>query len=836
MEGIMNHLFHPILKEVSSDDVQLDLRRHVQQRAKDAFKTVLDKAVTKTECSPLDSGQPSNPGEPCETPGASPQEPPVDAAQLADMERDCQATIARIAELSLILYTTTTDGQSSKGQSVSLESELITVQEVIDIYASYQRLVLRQRAKPAIARLVEQRKQQQMASSTSDRHASFQHEDDDDEEDDSKSKSQHTHVITVILGQASALVHPLITWRSNLPPPPTSHIVDETNGSNNMHETAEDPTCHAVRQMCDKAILTLDEQAQSLTKTVTTWMLEDRHVDAWMNRQSAASSDHPTSESHTIDSSDNKPDLDLNELDALVEEMAFTCQVLARYVALVDTSSATPPPTANTSPIIPSCTIFSNELQPELNWKYASLERFLVLRQWRAALEIASPVRIVLGTAIHVPSVVEDAQYVSTRALERASSTRSSKAIGTVAHAIASDIWSTDTEGGVHQALMDQKGCWQDPTEGSNDKAAPAGTGARSPVSTADTKSGNSFASALLGALDDDLPAHGAEASKSPAKKSNSRPPSAPSSGNFLATFASFGVLGGDRLPEIRLDTSLCALNGIHSASSACSSLASLLDSLLPNGSGDDQTEGLSRDGQNAVSMIELAREELFRFSSMYQALLQRQISNLVTDWCGSVHDEAVYKGTKCIPVLRFYLDRESFELSGAPALAIAEDDARITKHLIEPLKNSNLLQQLEKCDSDVLSTICEHVATSLVEMVLDCLRSPVLPKLFTDWGSLLLSKQVRMLQQFLSSLMEKALHGQDYHGTIPILSSWERLNQVTTLLQLERPSDWSSYYQASSVLSAEELQTFLSLRVDFSQEAVASVVATVQHTDENKT
>jgi hypothetical protein len=66
---------------------------------------------------------------------------------------------------------------------------------------------------------------------------------------------------------------------------------------------------------------------------------------------------------------------------------------------------------------------------------------------------LATPVHIVLGTSIEVPSVVEDAQYLSTRALERAASTRSTQAIGTVAHSVSSHIWSIAISGGVHQAL-----------------------------------------------------------------------------------------------------------------------------------------------------------------------------------------------------------------------------------------------------------------------------------------------------------------------------------------------------------------------------------------------
>jgi hypothetical protein len=88
------------------------------------------------------------------------------------------------------------------------------------------------------------------------------------------------------------------------------------------------------------------------------------------------------------------------------------------------------------------------------------LERYLTHEQLQSALALANPVQIVLFSPIKVPLVVEDAQYLSRRALERAASTQSTQAIGTVAHSIASDdVWSTEMNNhGVHEALVNQKG------------------------------------------------------------------------------------------------------------------------------------------------------------------------------------------------------------------------------------------------------------------------------------------------------------------------------------------------------------------------------------------
>jgi hypothetical protein len=94
----------------------------------------------------------------------------------------------------------------------------------------------------------------------------------------------------------------------------------------------------------------------------------------------------------------------LGNLDGLVEEMAFGCQVQARYQSLIESTGCQSLQTT-----------ICNQLLSEWTWKYASLKRFLAMQQWQSALLLAAPVQ--------VPSVVEDAQCLSVRAVERAAST-----------------------------------------------------------------------------------------------------------------------------------------------------------------------------------------------------------------------------------------------------------------------------------------------------------------------------------------------------------------------------------------------------------------------------
>ena len=128
----------------------------------------------------------------------------------------------------------------------------------------------------------------------------------------------------------------------------------------------------------------------------------------------------------------------------------------------------------------------------------------------------------------------------------------------------------------------------------------------------------------------------------------------------------------------------------------------------------------------------------------------------------------------------------------------------------------------------------------------------------FTDIGALLLSTQVRVLQNMLcsfildkgnmrassqttgplSSSSPKDLKNAniDTITTAPILERMERLAQAVTILQLERPSDWAMYSHgrwdgerkdfSGKGLNKEEVKLVMKLRVDFSQDAIEKACA----------
>ena len=758
---------HPQATALPPDQVQLqqDLFQHCQQRVAQVAQLVLERIMTSPE--PQEDEEAAKTIRQQWMEGGNEADARDRQAQLQQQleadRREFQSSLARITELNFVLCLETSPAAADA-----------RIAKITDDYVAFQRNALRERAKPSIARLVQERREYGAAAVAA-----------------AEERMPHSNVVTVILGQASALIHPLLAWMFSLPPPPLAGGGEPVN-----------PLVEAIRKLCGDSVAILDEQAQALTKTVSDWFWVDRKVDEWMAKSNQA--EHDNSSSDNNDNNNGMGDnhkLYLGELDGLVEEMAFVCQVLARYQVLVQD---VPPAACKLQVTI------AQELSPEWTWKYSSLERFLATQQWKSALTMATPVNIILGTSIQVPSVVEDAQYLSTRALERAASTQSSQAIGTVAHSISSFIWSTDVGGGVHQALVDQVGCFVDestvaPPESQQSNKSKAGANS------------NDFASALLDALDDDI----SDSHTPPPSQRQRAPKSGPSSGGLFQSL----VGGGDAFQQLRMNTEFCNLNGIYSASTACRSLVKFLDGLLDAPEADSPEEAATTKHTNA--MIQLAREELSQYEDSYERMLKAQVEHAIGQWCGSLNDPPKRKNCPCIPALRNYYLEELFELDQS-SFKKAEADERLERELLGPLRDAKFLQQSpNKFEAEVLATLCEKLTLILVELVLDCLLHAEYPKRFTDWGSLLLSKQVRMLQQFLTKLQETSSSGNSGNQTRKdsnaAYQAWERLSQVTTVLQLERPSDWS-IYQPTSLLSADELRSAMRLRVDFSIDAINAV------------
>jgi len=739
------------------------------QLAQLIFHTVLDKYQEPKEATTIDENERGDYSE--------------QQREMAWVQQ-AQASIARLAELNFILIVA---GVSSNQIHESVQHDL---DDTIQRYVKYQRSVLRLRAKPHIARLVEYRKEQSNDKNKNKNSANgglfldgkvkIHHDESDSEDEDEEEKAvyeqHHAPVLTHILGQSAALIHPLLVWQTQLPPRPCENFVVES-----------------IRKMCQETIQVLDEQTQVLIKSVSDWFWEDHPIEEYLSQ--AVEIDDPNSAKNIM----NRTQLGL--LDGLVEEMRFSCHAQAHYVALVASSSddgeeRTTDGSA-TTPTAPLAQTLEKELLPEWTWKYASLERFLAVRQWQSALAVCQPVQIVIGMPIRVPSVVEDAQFLSTRALERSATTRSVQAMGTVAHAVSHDIWSTDSgvTGSVYQALVEQRGCWSAPTKEHQEVHT---------VNQSSSKQKLDFALALMDALDDDM-VQAAVAKKPGVVSSPGRHPSAPSSGGFL------GLSLGDNeaVLQMQIDVRFCVMNGAHASAAACRALVEYLDSLLKS---DD---ALDTRGGRSTSMIELAREELFRYAGDYDTFLKGQIRSSVVEFAGGTHN----------PRSRLVLDRiygffanENYAID-AKEIKKLEDDDRLAKELDGRFHSSMFVNQIsQKGESHVIHMIGEELEESLTQIVTDALF--VSERKVTDWGALLFWKEIRRLQ----GLVTQALTSD--HADEPPVFAWARLSQIATVLQLESPSEWLIYRTSASVLTNDELEQTMSLRADFSVDAIRTVLS----------
>ena len=913
--------------------VEADLFRHVQSKTiATAHELLVHVMMPITEPSPLDISEQSQSGDSrrrhhqgSTATGGEPLDASPEAVD--DLLRAYQGAVAQTTELVLRLLLQQlpqpsppprmpVPATSSTTTHVGGGVLLPTVDEVVQSYVSFQRQTFRTRIKPAIWQLVQERKRG-FADATLSPHAppppNVQVYNDDGEEDHTMGavsstaqttgtavvvyEKHHANALAVLLGQAAALIHPLVAWRVNLPPPvPPSH---DDNDNINQDDNATGVVTEPLHRMCVTSIHVLNQQAQELCQTVSDWFWMDRPVDALMQQSAAAAGTTPDETRND----ENLPDLGF--LDGLVDEMALACLLMAQYQTLIRNNhhheSIQPVPheiSSSSSTTTTTTTVISQQLLPEWSWKYAALERFLAVQQWHKAKSVAQPIQIVMGTLIYVPSVVEDAHYLSTRALERAASTQALSAMGTVAHAIAHDVWSTDQDddtlssstpslGGVHRALLyEQRGCWMthDTDEPNHDEGTGTTQSKPSESSVSPPPSTNTFASALLDALDQDM---GATTASTRKKTTTTSAPSNttttttsrshPSSGNFLAALTSLSGTGtssaGSRL--MQMHAKFCALNGIHAAAEACRSLVEYLDGLLPEstttndaaartdaphpGSEDlpsvpPQEDKIvwSAEDEKAIAMIQLTREELFRYANTYDSIQTQKVKELVGEYAKILPDNdengtdsagvLISGNGLCLDHIGAFVAHESYQID-AKQLQELERDERLATELMGPLESYIFLQQIaSRLEPQVLVRLAEHLVDRVVHVILTALWR--LEKRFTDWGSLLLSKQVRMIQTYIERCATPSSHSNSSTSNnmnnnhpaataVPMASSssslmahWEPLHQVVALLQMEQPAEWLMYHgtPGSAVLTPDQVGQTMALRVDFAPEAIGAV------------
>jgi hypothetical protein len=717
-----------------------------------------------------------------------------------------QPLVARLTELALrvsqIHATLVPFHHNHKDEH---DSETITPQIIIEAYSQYQKRCLRARSKPTIASVAElrrvalsqncyvsdlleaERRRQQLEVALDD----VCNDNDDDEGNGIDGTAAlslgqpHAQAITVVLGEASSLIQPLAAWRDALGP----------------RTENDDSIVALLRRLCQDSIEVLDTEAQTLASTVGSWFSSDqRGVETLENDN---------------DNSNDATKSDLLSIETSLEEMAWLCQLISRYCLYSERTLDRQGVKCGDSKL--------QDLLTELSLQYSTLETKLATRQFSQALSLACPQLIELGRpSLQVPSIVEDAHFVCVRAIERAAGTRSERAVWTVGHWVC-EVWGVEHSGGmmgggnsvngVYRALMDGVGC-----AGGNKPDEIANTAGPSKIE-------NAFAAALLEAVDEDGDREDKNGSSRPGSATNS----APTSGG-LSSFFTTG--GHGRSLQIIIDAELCALNGISAASNACSALSGLFADLVE----ENVDEGASATATKSSSMLTFARDELNSHSRSYRNLLQQRIRDLVNDLCGG-DDIFDCDGKLCLQNLRLFIEREMYNLDSSSFRHLEGED-RLESELISPVRRSQIFEEIgkDKCDAVVVLQIAEAIGSKSAEIILQFLLQGNTH--FNEYGAMLLSKQVRMLQNLLCGLVlesagpgstRSAKAGPSSISTYSILKQFSRVNQAVSILQLEKPSDWLAFsYKVGDSdetnLTVDEIQKIMGLRVDFSEEAIARV------------
>lgn len=713
-----------------------------------------------------------------------------------------QPCMARMAELSLRvahLQTTVIPSEMSKAHDEHDVEEDITPDSIIDAYSQYQRRCLRSRSKPAISSLAELR---QLATSqncfVSDileedrRRRQYEIEINNDDgngqvDETTTSRAQpHAQAITVLLGEASSLIQPLAAWRDGLTP----------------SQQGVTDIISILKQMCEEAMEILDSEAQKLAVTVGGWFRPDQRGITILEQNG----------------NEKQEAADLLSIESSLEEMAFMCQVLSRYSTFSRQTVSKDDSSMENS---------SSELQnllTEQSLHYSTLETRLATLQFNQALSLATPQLIELGRpSLKVPSIVEDAHFVCVRAIDRAAGTRSERAVWTVGHWVT-EVWGVDSGGGmsgdsvkgVYQALIEGIGCvGEPPVEQDNQNNAGQST---------PSKPENAFAAALLEAVDDgDDYGRG----KDHVRNGTGR---APASGGISS--ALWGTLDGRSKKhslQTRIDAEMCCLNGIVASENSCKALSNLFADLV-----DEQLEG-EQDNIHAkkTSMLTFAKDELASHARSYHNLLKQRVRALVSDLCGA-DDLFDCDGKLCLQNLRLFVENEVYNLN-ASSFRSMEDEERLDAEMIAPIRRSQIFEEIgrDKCDGVVVLQMAEEMSLRSIEIILSVLLKSEHCKEFNDWGALLLSKQVRLLQNTFSSLVLGLGDTDEVCNTSTILTQFNRANQAVSILQLEKPSDWLMFaYKVDggddTNLTADEIKKVMSLRVDFSEEAIATVCSQI--------
>jgi hypothetical protein len=134
------------------------------------------------------------------------------------------------------------------------------------------------------------------------------------------------------------------------------------------------------------------------------------------------------------------------------------------------------------------------------------------------------------------------------------------------------------------------------------------------------------------------------------------------------------------------------------------------------------------------------------------------------------------------------------------------------------------------KCDDMVTLTLIQIMSHEVATMFLSTLIHQK-QKQFSELGYLLLSKQIRTLEEFFCSGIIHQNGVESGGNTSVILREFQKLAQTVKVLECGNPMEWTTYnYDADAGeksefdLSKEEIKHVMRLRIDWSDEAIDTV------------
>lgn len=401
------------------------------------------------------------------------------------------------------------------------------------------------------------------------------------------------------------------------------------------------------------------------------------------------------------------------------------------------------------------------------------LQRHWLLSHYANIRHKAAPLTVVTDSAVRSSSLVEDAAVLSTVALEMAVD------IADIAHVLCVSVWGVEDDGtnsdptnlSVYAALRQKVGCQGRMMVSSTAPTAPP-SGSRSPPRSGD------FAAALLEAMDDD---------EDPLQP----PPQA------ATTFLS-NLLEQDNVRQYEFDVSCCLWNSWSAASKA---LLSIRDALL------DKSQA-SHGGDKTNSMLQLVRDELASFSQRYRQELKANLQTRV-------------EGDPIWATLHSFFMAENFQIHTEPELSAAESPDRLETSLLQPLRQTLLVQQVpDKCDTDVQQMVWKAMLTQTSRVLRQALEE-IAPHSVTEWGAMLFATQSRLLQDVFPLLLLAGDSTDDDSD-----DENNKLVQVLAVLQLERPSDWLAYASTARALDAATVRKVMLVREGFTAPVVDNILA----------